>query len=401
MSDSTRTHLSFDERLEQLIEFKKRFGHTNVPKNWSENPRLGRWVVTQRNQFKSGVLDKFRIARLEALDFSFSRLNDPVQDAAIQLDILKRYRTEMQSSLAIPSRNDQNPEYASFAAWLHRLRRKSRGDGVSDEVINLLANENISLSDAASTPNYVGGKKLEEKSFEKNYVNFQTWLNTQEQLGHPRELTYRVSKESEEACRCYKFFEHMLTKARHGILPTEHREKLIELRCLINGKPINEILDPAPSIRSLEGGAISKMNKEVEAAKLRAEIAQSQADRATSDAAAIIAEAQRRAQEAMLRARKAMEEADLLEANVRQRIKDENERASSVPISTKRDNEYITTAELSIRIKYDERTIRERLKDKVLLPGVHYINGFGRKLLFIWNKIEADMLAGKFEDIDV
>ncbi len=31
---------------------------------------------------------------------------------------------------------------------------------------------------------------------------------------------------------------------------------------------------------------------------------------------------------------------------------------------------YLTTDELSSRIKYDARTIRERLKDSVLLEGV-------------------------------
>lgn len=53
---------------------------------------------------------------------------------------------------------------------------------------------------------------------------------------------------------------------------------------------------------------------------------------------------------------------------------------------------YLTTRELSSRIKYDERTIRERLKDSVLLEGKHYIRPFGgRKILFIWERIEADM----------
>ena len=53
---------------------------------------------------------------------------------------------------------------------------------------------------------------------------------------------------------------------------------------------------------------------------------------------------------------------------------------------------YLTTDELSQRIKYDARTIRERLKDSVLLEGVHYIRPFGgRKILFIWEQIEEDM----------
>jgi hypothetical protein len=53
---------------------------------------------------------------------------------------------------------------------------------------------------------------------------------------------------------------------------------------------------------------------------------------------------------------------------------------------------YLTTAELSSKIKYDARTIRERLKDSVLLEGIHYIRPFGgRKILYLWEQIEQDM----------
>lgn len=55
-------------------------------------------------------------------------------------------------------------------------------------------------------------------------------------------------------------------------------------------------------------------------------------------------------------------------------------------------NTYLTTAELAERIKYDARTIRNQLKDSVLLEGIHYIRPFGgRKILYLWEKIEQDM----------
>jgi len=54
---------------------------------------------------------------------------------------------------------------------------------------------------------------------------------------------------------------------------------------------------------------------------------------------------------------------------------------------------YLTTEELSLRIKYDARTIRNQLKDSVFLEGIHYIRPFGgRKLLFIWEPIEEVLL---------
>ncbi|WP_038246877.1 hypothetical protein [Ghiorsea bivora] len=55
---------------------------------------------------------------------------------------------------------------------------------------------------------------------------------------------------------------------------------------------------------------------------------------------------------------------------------------------------YLTTEELSQRIKYDPRTIRDSLKDSVLLEGVHYFRPFGgRKILYIWETIEQDMFS--------
>lgn len=61
-------------------------------------------------------------------------------------------------------------------------------------------------------------------------------------------------------------------------------------------------------------------------------------------------------------------------------------------------NTYLTTDELSERIKYHPRTIRERLKDSVLFEGVHYIRPFGgRKTLYIWEQIEEDMVRSESE----
>ena len=55
-------------------------------------------------------------------------------------------------------------------------------------------------------------------------------------------------------------------------------------------------------------------------------------------------------------------------------------------------NTFLTTDQLAQLIHYDPRTIRNQLKDSVLLEGIHYVRPFGRrKLLFIWETIERDM----------
>lgn len=57
-------------------------------------------------------------------------------------------------------------------------------------------------------------------------------------------------------------------------------------------------------------------------------------------------------------------------------------------------NTFLTTDQLAERIQYDARTIREQLKDSVLIEGVHYVRPFGRrKILYIWERIEKDILS--------
>ena len=54
---------------------------------------------------------------------------------------------------------------------------------------------------------------------------------------------------------------------------------------------------------------------------------------------------------------------------------------------------YLTTAELAEKLRYDARTIRECLKDTVLLEGKHYHRPFGRrKILYDWSAIKKDMV---------
>jgi len=60
------------------------------------------------------------------------------------------------------------------------------------------------------------------------------------------------------------------------------------------------------------------------------------------------------------------------------------------------ETELLTTEELARRIKYDVRTIRERMLDSVLIEGVHYFRPFGgRKILYIWEAIRRDMMGAR------
>ena len=54
---------------------------------------------------------------------------------------------------------------------------------------------------------------------------------------------------------------------------------------------------------------------------------------------------------------------------------------------------YLTAQQLAEKIQYDARTIRNQLKDSVFIDGAHYIRPLGgRKILFVWERIETEML---------
>ena len=61
----------FDARWEEMFaalgQYKAQHGDSNVPQRWSENPRLGSWVSTQRKDYRAGRLREERRQRLEAL----------------------------------------------------------------------------------------------------------------------------------------------------------------------------------------------------------------------------------------------------------------------------------------------------------------------------------------------
>jgi len=55
---------------------------------------------------------------------------------------------------------------------------------------------------------------------------------------------------------------------------------------------------------------------------------------------------------------------------------------------------YLTAEQLAKRIHYTPRYIREKMINNVLQEGEHFIRPFGgRRILFIWENIERDMLT--------
>jgi hypothetical protein len=58
-------------RFQQLLEFKAKFGHCNVPSKYSANTKLGKWVSTQHSNYRfhqKGKRSLMTAAHIRALD---------------------------------------------------------------------------------------------------------------------------------------------------------------------------------------------------------------------------------------------------------------------------------------------------------------------------------------------
>ena len=57
-SDGGLRHSQWSDLFRQLCEYKVEFGHCNVPTRYSVNPKLGKWVSTQRTRYRTNLVEK-------------------------------------------------------------------------------------------------------------------------------------------------------------------------------------------------------------------------------------------------------------------------------------------------------------------------------------------------------
>lgn len=85
----------WNERYEELIEFKRINGHCLVPQRYSSNPPLGTWVNTQRRHYKlrqdgkKSCLTQERLNKLNEIGFVWSTQSVSVHELDQELDIAR------------------------------------------------------------------------------------------------------------------------------------------------------------------------------------------------------------------------------------------------------------------------------------------------------------------------
>jgi len=113
----------WSEKFEDLIEFRKMFGHCHVPHYYHENAPLAQWVKRQRYQYKLKVdgkrstLSDERIRLLNKIGFIWNSHDAVWEERWNELAMYKR----IHGDCIVPSNYEKNPQ---LAVWVKRQRRQ-------------------------------------------------------------------------------------------------------------------------------------------------------------------------------------------------------------------------------------------------------------------------------------
>lgn len=298
--------VSFEVRLQQLDAFRTEHGHCDVPKHYANVPGLYKWVDGLRQRMRSGKLSEAVISELTRRGFNFTpRLNRDAADVAQRLELLARYRA--QTGRNEPSKSDPDRSFAALSQWISRQRRHYAGGTLEPETEELLRKAGVRLTIEHNNVTRAGWAG-EQKAFEANLQVLTAWLDGLTAPRQRRELAYRNIKDSPEASRAYRFIEHLVLKARQGVLSDAHRERVIALNFLFSGKPIADVLDPLPSQATPEGILLA-----------RARSVFARADAMAREVAARALETSLQAERDVRQARQAVEIAEVFAATVQAR----------------------------------------------------------------------------------
>ena len=118
--------IAWEDRLEDLKEFKKVHGHCNVPQRWKENRGLGVWIKTQRSyyrKFKQGMssssLTADRVQALSDLGFEWEIGKISEDSTWMQkLEALKKFK-QKHGHCNVPQRYKED---RSLGHWIKSQR---------------------------------------------------------------------------------------------------------------------------------------------------------------------------------------------------------------------------------------------------------------------------------------
>ena len=126
----------WDKHYTDLIAYKKKFGHCNVPRTYEENKSLGNWVKYIHQQFKNGKLSYERYAVLNDIGFVWEVMDPNTTTAkwTARYNELVAYKQQY-GHCHVPKSDKENK---SLGKWVKYIRQQFRNGKLSDERVAVL-----------------------------------------------------------------------------------------------------------------------------------------------------------------------------------------------------------------------------------------------------------------------
>lgn len=132
---------SWEDRYQELIEFKAKHGHCNVPVVYDEKPKLGPFVNATRNQKRAGTLSKQRIELLERIGFQWAvRERIRADKWENRLRQLLDFKT-VHGHCDVPFKYDSNGQLYN---WVNQQRHRKKSGKLTAEQEKMLDEIGIS-----------------------------------------------------------------------------------------------------------------------------------------------------------------------------------------------------------------------------------------------------------------
>jgi hypothetical protein len=134
---------SWEDRLAEVIAFKEKHGHCNIPLTLTEPPKLSGFVNATRDQKNKGVLSAERIAKLDAVGFMwqgkvFKIGKDGMTEAwEKRFNELLEYK-KIHGNCEVPRGRKAHEEYAQLGNWVQQQRSSKKSGNLHLERIRLL-----------------------------------------------------------------------------------------------------------------------------------------------------------------------------------------------------------------------------------------------------------------------
>jgi hypothetical protein len=119
MKSMNKFDINWEEKFQQLVEYKAKYGDCNVPQYWPLNKALGGWVIRQRSY--QHCLGPERVDKLKKLGFIFD-IPDWLWNQKLE-ELVVFYKKYGHTDVSV-----YNPEYSSLGDWVVKQRKDKKNN---------------------------------------------------------------------------------------------------------------------------------------------------------------------------------------------------------------------------------------------------------------------------------